>query len=125
MHHGAETMAHYYHVAVRRWVFWTSIGGVLFGASVLANLAFVDHSEPGDLPLALVSGAVFWALISTICWATDSIEVSQRPQQVRYAAPAPHHEEWEERAHQEALRVMAEEEFADPHPALIRRRRSV
>ena len=112
-------MAHYYHIAIRRWVFWTSIGGALFGASVLANLAFQNHAEPGDLPLALVGGAVFWGLFSVICWSTDSIEMKPLPPH-RYAPPSPHHEEWEERAHNEALLTLAEEKYGEPHPVAVR-----
>jgi hypothetical protein len=108
-------MQHYYHFVVRRWVFWTFLAGVLFGASILVNVE--TRTPRADLELALVSGGVFWVLYALICWAADAVDVTVRPASAANirVAGAVHHEEWEDRAREEAIRSRAVDETSESH----------
>ena len=69
-------MTHYYHFAVRRWVFWTFVAGVTIGVYVLANLAAWERMTPIHLQIALVVGAMFWLLFAFVAWTADGVAVS-------------------------------------------------
>jgi hypothetical protein len=104
---------HYYHFVVRRWVFWTFITGVLFGISVLVNIE--TRTPRADLELALVSGAVFWILYAMICWAADAVDVTSRSTLRRPIVISPRHEEWADRAREEAIRSRAVDTTGEAH----------
>jgi uncharacterized membrane protein YdcZ (DUF606 family) len=109
-------MTHYYHFAVRRWVFWTFIAGVTIGVYVLANLASWEHMTPIHLQIALVVGAMFWLLFALVAWTADGIELSHREISVGRALPIePTHALWEDRARLEAIRARAAEHTGESH----------
>src|SRR5216684_1124933 len=112
-------MAHYYHFAVRRWVFWTFIAGVLLGVYVLANLAAWEQTTPVHLRVALVIGAMFWSLFAFVAWTADGVEMSQREILVGHSLPPERtHAAWEDSARFEAIRSRAAEQTGESHPAV-------
>jgi hypothetical protein len=107
-------MSHYYHFTVRRWILWTFIGGVLIGAYVLANLATWELSTPAHLRLALIVGAIFWALFGFVSWAADGVEIVRPNSSPNHASPStPPHEEWEAKARVDAIRSRAVRETGE------------
>jgi hypothetical protein len=109
-------MTHYYHFAVRRWVFWTFVAGVTIGVYVLANLAAWERMTPIHLQSALVVGAMFWLLFAFVAWTADGIEVSPREILVGRALPLQRrHAVWEDRARLEAIRARAAEHTSESH----------
>jgi hypothetical protein len=110
-------MTHYYHFAVRRWVFWTFIAGVTIGVYVLANLAAWERMTPIHLQIALVVGAMFWLLFALVAWTADGIELSPREILVGRTLPIERtHAVWEDRARLEAIRARAAEHTGESHP---------
>src|SRR5665213_1879810 len=109
-------MTHYYHFAVRRWVFWTFAAGVTIGVYVLANLASWEHMTPIHLQIALVVGAMFWLLFAFVAWTADGVEVSPREILAARSLPfQPTHAVWEDRARFEAIRARAAEHTGESH----------
>ena len=112
-------MDHYYHFAVRRWIFWTFIAGLLIGIYVLANLAAWEQTTPAHLRVALAVGAIFWGLFAFFAWTADGIEV--QPGQILSAhppsPPGRTHEAWEDSARAEAIRSRAVEHTGESHLA--------
>jgi len=111
-------MTHYYHFAVRRWVFWTFVAGVTLGVYVLANLAAWEKTTPIHLQIALVVGAMFWLLFALVAWTADGVEMS--PEEILVGHPHPSqrtHAVWEDRARLEAIRARAAEHTGESHPA--------
>jgi hypothetical protein len=112
-------MPHYYHFSVRRWVFWTFVGGVLIGAYVLANLAVWEQTRPADLKIALVVGAIFWGLFALVAWAADGVEIVSGSAHPNHAPIPPRsHADWEDRARMEAMRARAAMETGESHPVI-------
>ncbi len=111
-------MTHYYHFAVRRWVFWTFVAGVTIGVYVLANLAAWERMTPIHLQIALVVGAMFWLLFAFVAWTADGVEVSPREILIGRTLPSERtHAVWEDRARLEAIRARAAEHTGESHPA--------
>jgi hypothetical protein len=111
-------MDHYYHFAVRRWIFWTFVAGVFMGVYVLVNLAAWEHTTPVHLRMALVVGASFWGLFALSAWTADGIEFKKRETLApQTPLPKPHHEAWEDSARREAIRARAAEQTGEAHLA--------
>ena len=109
-------MTHYYHFAVRRWVFWTFIAGVLLGVYVLANLAAWEEATPVYLGIALAVGGMFWSLFALVAWTADGVELTQRNILIGHPLPPERpHAAWEERARSEAIRARAAEQTGESH----------
>jgi len=111
-------MARYYHLAVRRWVFWTFIAGVVLGVYVLANLAAWEQTTPVHLRIALVVGAMFWSLFAFVAWTADAVEISPREILDHPLPPQRAHAAWEDSARLEAIRSRAAEQTGESHPAV-------
>jgi hypothetical protein len=109
-------MTHYYHFAVRRWVFWTFLSGVIIGIYVLANLAAWEQMTPIHLRIALVVGAMFWFLFGFTAWTADGIEVTPLETLADHPIPSQRpHPLWEDRARREAIRARAAEHTGESH----------
>ncbi len=112
-------MTHYYHFAVRRWVFWTFIAGVTIGVYVLANLASWERMTPIHLQIALVVGAMFWLLFAFVAWTADGIEVTPTEILIVRTIPSQRaHAVWEDHARFEAIRARAAEHTGESHHAI-------
>jgi hypothetical protein len=112
-------VGHYYHFAVRRWVFWTVVAGVTIGVYVLANLAAWEQTTPIHLRIALVVGGMFWCLLALIAWTADGVEVSTREVLVGHPPPpARVHADWEDKARSEAIRARAAEQTGESHQVI-------
>ena len=74
------------HVRIRRWVLWWFYVGVSSGVVAVVNILARDLTRTEEREI-LVIGVLFWLLGGLVCYACDSVQIENPPQQPSHGEP--------------------------------------